>query len=86
MERASSLSQLTKWDQIKELDGISLFCLTYPSEPEPGLPGWCQWHTKESSDEPSSGLNEEAVLEIVMEDWIEITTAANRELPMLLHC
>lgn len=57
------------WDQIKEPGGMILFSLKHPSEPEPELQGWCQWHAKEAWDErspgnPSSGLNEETVLEI----------------------
>lgn len=42
--------------------------------------------TLESLDEPSSGLKEEAILKIVMEEQIEITTAENCKQPMLLHC
>lgn len=50
VERESSLSQLTKWDQIKEPSGIIFCSIKYPSEPEPGLHSWCQGHTKEMSN------------------------------------
>lgn len=77
VERASSLSQLTTWDQIKEPDGIISFDLKHPSEREPGLHSWCQRHTGEGLDAPSpgnllSGLNGEAVLETAQEGHLKL--------------
>ena len=47
LERAGSLYQLTKSDQIKESDRTVLFDLKHPSETEPGLHSGGQWQTKE---------------------------------------
>lgn len=71
LQRSEESELTSPADQLgsdQRADGIILLSLKLPSEPEPGLHSWCQWHTKEASDElspgnPSSGLNEEAVLE-----------------------